>query len=59
MKISKKELTAFDTFETCIKDGLMIRDCSSFQCLDGEFVRFSIMLSQDNSRLPDILSSLN
>ena len=58
VKVLKKELTAFDTFETCIKDGLMIRDCSSFQCLDGEFVRFCIMLPEDNSRLLKVLNAL-
>lgn len=55
LKIQKKELTAFDVFETCIKNGLMIRDCSSFQCLEGEYVRFCIMLPEDNSRLLDTL----
>ena len=44
LKILKEEKTAFDVFETCIKNGLMIRDCSSFQCLDGEFIRFCLMM---------------
>lgn len=55
LKILKEEKTAFDVFETCIKNGLMIRDCSSFQCLDGEFVRFCIMMPEDNSRLLKVL----
>ena len=45
-------------FETCINRGLMIRDCSSFQCLDGEFVRFCIMLPEDNSRLLEVLEAV-
>lgn len=58
LKVLKKEMTAFDVFETCIKDGLMIRDCSSFQCLDGEYVRFCVMLPEANSRLLKILNTL-
>lgn len=58
LKILKEGKTAFDVFETCIKSGLMIRDCSSFQCLDGEFVRFCIMLPEENSRLLEMLRAL-
>ena len=58
LKILKEGKTAFDVFETCIKNGLMIRDCSSFQCLDGEFIRFCIILPEDNSRLLEVLEKL-
>lgn len=58
LKILKEEKTAFDVFETCIKNGLMIRDCSFFQCLDGEFVRFCIMMPEDNSRLLKVLEKV-
>lgn len=58
LRIRKKDLTAFDVFEACIKNGLMIRDCSSFQCLEGEYVRFCIMLPEDNSRLLGTLMKL-
>ncbi len=51
LKIQKPGLTSSDVFESCIKKGLMIRDCASFQCLDGEFIRFCIMMPKDNSRL--------
>ena len=51
LRILKEGKTASDVFETCIKHGLMIRDCSSFQCLEGEFIRFCIMMPEDNSRL--------
>lgn len=57
LKAAKEGLTSFDVFERCIRSGLMIRDCSSFQCLDGEFVRFCIMMPEDNQRLLDILAS--
>lgn len=58
LKIQRPELTSADVFEACIKQGLMIRDCASFQCLEGEFVRFCIMMPEDNSRLLAILKQL-
>lgn len=58
LRLLKEGHTAFGMFETCIKRGLMIRDCSSFQCLDGEFVRFCIMMPEDNSRLLEALSEI-
>ena len=58
LKILKDGLTSYDVFEACIRQGLMIRDCSSFQCLEGEFVRFCIMMPEDNSRLVNVLKSL-
>ena len=57
LRITKTGLTSYDVFENCIKKGLMIRDCSSFQCLDGEYVRFCIMMPDDNTRLLDTLHS--
>ena len=51
LRIMKKGISSFDVFEKCIREGLMIRDCSSFQCLEGEFIRFCIMMPEDNSRL--------
>ena len=47
-----------DVFDACIRQGLMIRDCSSFECLDGEYIRFCIMHPEDNTRLLNILESL-
>ena len=58
VKILKPEVTSFDVFEACIKEGLMIRDCSSFQCLDGEFIRFCIMKPEDNNRLLNVLKTI-
>ena len=51
VKITESGVTSFDVFERCIKAGLMIRDCSSFQCLEGEFIRFCIMMPEANTRL--------
>ena len=58
LRILKNGLTSYDVFEACIRQCMMIRDCSSFQCLDGEFVRFCIMMPEDNSRLVKVLKSL-
>ena len=58
LKIQKPGLNSQDIFDTCIRQGLMIRDCSSFECLDGEYIRFCIMHPQDNTRLLHVLTSL-
>ena len=57
LRIRKPGLTSADVFERCIRNGLMIRDCSSFQCLEGEYIRFCIMKRKDNTRLLNILKS--
>ena len=54
LKIQKPGLTSRDVFDACIRQGLMIRDCSSFECLDGEYIRFCIMHPEDNTRLLNI-----
>lgn len=58
LRILREGVTAFDVFELCIRRGLMIRDCSSFQCLDGEFIRFCIMMPKDNDRLLEVLRTV-
>lgn len=58
LKIQKPGLTSYDIFDACIRHNLMIRDCSSFECLDGEYIRFCIMNPEDNTRLLNILTSL-
>lgn len=58
IKILKEDLTSFDVFEAAIKQGMMIRDCSSFEGLPGEYIRFCIMNPEDNSRLLACLSEL-
>ena len=51
MKILKPEITAQLLFEHCIKQGLMIRNCSTFPFLDESYVRFCIMLPEQNDLL--------
>lgn len=48
--------TSFEMFERCIRHGLMIRDCSSFQGLDGEYIRFCIRKKEENDLLMKILT---
>jgi threonine-phosphate decarboxylase len=57
-RITKEDLTAHEVFLTCLKEGLIIRDCSSFDSLDGEFIRFCIMNHEDNQRLLDVFRML-
>lgn len=56
LKILKEGVTSADIFDRCIRKGLMIRDCASFQCLEGEYIRFCIMMPEDNTRLSHELS---
>lgn len=58
VKILKENVTSFDIFEACIREKMMIRDCSSFESLDGEYVRFCIMNPADNSKLIDCLQKI-
>ncbi|MFV0527928.1 MAG: pyridoxal phosphate-dependent aminotransferase [Lachnospiraceae bacterium] len=51
MKILSPSVTAQTLFEHCIKQGLMIRNCSSFPFLDERFVRFCLMLPEQNDKL--------
>ena len=51
VRILKEGITSFDIFEAAIKERMMIRDCSSFKSLDGEYIRFCIMNPEDNDRL--------
>lgn len=58
VKILKENVTSFDVFEACIKEKMMIRDCSSFESLDGEYIRFCIMSPQDNTKLLNYLKKI-
>ena len=55
VRILKESLTSFDIFEAAIKERMMIRDCSSFKSLDGEYIRFCIMNPEDNTHLLKLL----
>ena len=51
VKILKEGISSFDIFDFLIRRKLMVRDCASFKCLDGEYIRFCIMNPEDNERL--------
>lgn len=58
LKITKEGLDSFTVFEHAVKHGLMLRDCSSFEGLPGEYIRFCIMKPEDNTRLLTCLEEL-
>ena len=58
VQIIKENITANDVFVACLEKGLLIRDCSSFQNLHGEFFRFCIMNPESNSRLLHALTDI-
>ncbi|MDD3337910.1 MAG: histidinol-phosphate transaminase [Lachnospiraceae bacterium] len=51
MKILKEDVNAEILFDHCIRQHLMIRDCSSFPFLDNRYIRFCFMMPEDNDRL--------
>ena len=57
VKITREGIASADVFEACIKKGLMIRDCSSFNLPGGEYFRFCIMSKDDNNQLLEVLKS--
>ncbi len=48
---------SYDVFEDLIRQGLMIRDASSFPFLSNKFLRFCILNKEDNDRLLDALKA--
>ncbi|HJC24018.1 MAG TPA: aminotransferase class I/II-fold pyridoxal phosphate-dependent enzyme [Candidatus Eisenbergiella merdavium] len=54
----KKEVTAHLLFETAIRQGLLIRDCSDFPGLDERFFRFCFLMPEQNDRLLACLTEL-
>lgn len=51
VRILKEGIDADTVFEHCIRKGLMIRNCSTFPFLDNSFIRFCIMMPEENDRL--------
>lgn len=58
VQIKKDGITATDVFEAAIKQGLMIRDCSTFEALGDKFFRFCFMKEEDNDKLLSVLFSI-
>lgn len=57
-RILKEGVDADLLFDHCIRQGLMIRNCSTFPFLDNRFVRFCFMLPEQNDRLMAAFSEL-
>ncbi len=55
VKILAPNLTASNVFTHCIKEHLMIRDCTSFFGNSGEFIRFCILTPEENKKLTQCL----
>ncbi len=55
VKILDEGLTSSQLFDRCIKEKMMIRDCSTFPFLDDKFIRICFMNPEDNKRLLQVL----
>ena len=55
MRIVDEDLNSSILFDRAIREGLMIRDCSTFPFLNDKYIRFCFMNPEDNSRLLDCL----
>ena len=51
VKVNKANITADNIFENAVREGLLIRNCSSFPFLTDEYFRFCFMTHEDNVRL--------
>jgi len=51
MRILKENVTSEEVFEHAVKDGLVLRDCSSFPGLGSSHIRFCFCLPQQNDLL--------
>ncbi len=55
LRIAESGLTSGDLFDGAIRQGMMIRDCSTFPFLGNDFIRFCFMSREDNDRLAEFL----
>ncbi len=51
VRILKDTLTSQELFDLAIREGMMLRDCSTFPFLDQKYIRFCFMNPSDNDRL--------
>lgn len=58
LKILKEGISSDQVFDLAIKEGFMIRDCSSFESLDNSFIRFCFMDPEKNTKLVELLLEL-
>lgn len=55
VRLLRKDITSSDMFDAAIRQGMMIRDCSTFPFLDNQYIRFCFMEPEMNNRLIDCL----
>lgn len=53
LKILRPDISSNRVFEECIKQGMMIRNCASFQFMGTRYFRFCFLTSEENDRLID------
>lgn len=54
-RITNSRLSSEYLFEKTIRQGMMIRDCSTFPFLNDKYIRFCFMSPEDNTRLLNCL----
>lgn len=57
LRIEEEGLTAQSLFDACIREKMMIRDCSTFPFLDERYIRFCFLMPAQNDRLSEKLLS--
>ena len=55
LQILEEGITSGMLFDKCIREGLMIRDCSTFPYLGENYIRFCFMNPEDNTKLANLL----
>lgn len=55
VRLLRKDITSSDMFDAAIRQGMMIRDCSTFPFLDNRYIRFCFMEPKMNDKLIDCL----
>ncbi len=58
IKILRKEITSKMVFEEAIKEGLLVRDCSSFAFLDATYFRMCFLDTESNDKLIACLKNI-
>lgn len=57
LKLLNPHITSAQVFDFCIRQGIMIRDCSTFPSLGNSFIRFCILTPDENDRLVQALKT--
>lgn len=55
VRLLREDVTSADMFDAAIRQGMMIRDCSTFPFLDNKYIRFCFMEPEMNNKLIDCL----